>query len=111
MTINKNKFSGAWNSGTHKNTVTNVEQIVKMILNFWGAGKYEIIKNKKFYEQLNLQLNITKAKKILKWTPKLTIKKSVELTVEWYRLALKEKNNYEKITEKQIKKFLGTDYI
>ena len=111
LTINKNKFSGAWNFGTNKNTVTNVEQIVKMILNFWGAGKYEIIKNKKFYEQLNLQLNISKAKKILKWTPKLTIKKSVELTVEWYRLALKEKNNYEKITEKQIKKFLGTDYI
>ena len=111
LTINKNKFSGAWNFGTNKNTVTNVEQIVKMILNFWGAGKFKITKNKKFYEQLNLQLNITKAKKILKWTPKLTIKRSVELTVEWYRLALKEKKNYEKITEKQIKKFLGTDYI
>ena len=47
LTINKNKFSGAWNFGTNKNTVTNVEQIVKMILNFWGAGKYNI-KNKKF---------------------------------------------------------------
>ena len=111
LTINKNKFSGAWNFGTNKNTVTNVEQIVKMILNFWGAGKYKIIKNKKFYEQLNLQLNISKAKKILKWTPKLTIKKSVELTVEWYKFVLKEKKNYEKITEKQIKKFLGTNYI
>ena len=91
LTINKNKFSGAWNFGTNKNTVTNVEQIVKMILNFWGAGKYVIIKNKKFYEQLNLQLNISKAKKILKWTPKLSIKKSVELTVEWYRFVLNEK--------------------
>ena len=29
LTINKNKFSGAWNFGTNKNTVTNVEQIVK----------------------------------------------------------------------------------
>ena len=82
-----------------------------MILNFWGAGKYKVIKNKKFYEQSNLQLNITKAKKILNWTPKLTIKKSVELTVEWYMSVLKEKKNYEKITEKQIKNFLGTDYI
>ena len=111
LAINKNKFSGAWNFGTNKNTVTNVEQIVQMILNFWGAGKYKVIKNKKFYEQSNLQLNITKAKKILKWTPKLTIKKSVELTVEWYMSVLKEKKNYEKITEKQIKNFLGTDYI
>ena len=111
LAINKNKFSGAWNFGTNKNTVTNVEQIVQMILNFWGAGKYKVIKNKKFYEQSNLQLNITKAKKILKWTPKLTIKKSVELTVDWYMSVLKEKKNYEKITEKQIKNFLGTDYI
>ena len=111
LAINKNKFSGAWNFGTNKNTVTNVEQIVQMILKFWGAGKYKVIKNKKFYEQSNLQLNITKAKKILNWTPKLTIKKSVELTVEWYMSVLKEKKNYEKITEKQIKNFLGTDYI
>ena len=52
-----------------------LSKIVQMILNFWGAGKYKIIKNKKFYEQLNLQLNISKAKKILKWSPKLTVKK------------------------------------
>ena len=88
-----------------------MEQIVKMIISYWGSGNYKITKNKKFYEQVNLQLNINKAKKILKWRPKLDINKSIDLTVEWYKSVLNNKNNYEKITEYQIKSFLGTDYL
>ena len=37
-------------------------------------------------------------------TPKLSIK-SVELTVEWYRLVLKEKKNYEKLLKNILKSF------
>ena len=85
--------------------------IVKMIINYWGAGKYKITQNKKFYEQVNLQLNVNKAKKVLKWNPKLNISKSIELTVEWYKSVLNNKKNCEKITEHQIKSFLGTDYL
>jgi CDP-glucose 4,6-dehydratase len=76
-----------------------------------GVGKYKITKNKKFYEQVNLQLDISKAKKILKWKPKLSIPKSIELTVEWYKSVLNNKKNCEEITESQIKSFLGTDYL
>ena len=111
LTLNKKKFSCPWNFGTNKNTVTNVEQIVKLIISYWGSGNYKISKNKKFYEQVNLQLNINKAKKMLKWRPKLNINKSIDLTVEWYKSVLNNKNNCEKITEYQIKSFLGTDYL
>jgi len=111
LSVNKKKFSCPWNFGTNKNTVTNVEQIVKLIINYWGVGKYKIKKNKKFYEQVNLQLDISKAKKILKWKPKLSIPKSIELTVEWYKSVLNKKKNCEEITESQIKSFLGTDYL
>ena len=103
---NKKTYSGAWNFGTNKNTVTNVEEVVKKIINYWGSGKYQIKSKSNHYEQANLQLNINKAKKILKWTPTLSINNSIKLTVEWYKSVLVDKEKYEKITEKQIKDFL-----
>ena len=54
-----------------------------------------------------MQLNISKAKKILKWKPRLSINKSIQFTVEWYKSILENNQNYEKVTEKQIKKFLN----
>ena len=36
---NPKKYCGAWNFGTQKNTVTNVLEIVKEIVKFWGKGK------------------------------------------------------------------------
>jgi CDP-glucose 4,6-dehydratase len=100
-------YSGAWNFGTKKNTVTNVLEIVKEIVKFWGKGKISFKKNQRYYEQTNLQLNIEKAMKILKWQPKYSITKSVRVTAEWYKRVLIEKHSVEKITEKQIKDYMN----
>ena len=100
-------YSGPWNFGTKKNTVTNVLKIVKEIVNFWGKGKITFKKNQKYYEQTNLQLNIDKSMKILKWVPKYTILKSVRVTADWYKKVLIEKYSVEKITEKQIKDYMN----
>ena len=62
---NPSKFSDAWNFGTEPKSVTDVQQIVKYMIEFWGKGKMKAIKKNKFYEQENLQLDITKAKKNL----------------------------------------------
>ena len=95
------------NFGTNKNTVTSVEEVIKKIILFWGSGNYKTTNKKKYYEQENLQLNIYKAKKILNWKPRLSINKSIKLTVDWYKLILDDKQNYEKVTENQIKEFLN----
>ena len=100
-------YSGAWNFGTKKNTVTNVLQIVQEIVKFWGKGKISFKKNQRYYEQTNLQLNIEKAMKILKWQPKYSIAKSVKVTAEWYKSVLIEKYSVEKITKKQIKDYMN----
>lgn len=100
-------YSGAWNFGTKKNTVTNVLEIVKELVKFWGRGKIIFKKNQKYYEQTNLQLNIQKAIKILKWQPKYSIIKSIKVTAEWYKKVLVEKYSVEKITEKQIKDYMN----
>ncbi len=96
------KFSGSWNFGSKRNTVTNVLTIVKQIIKIWGRGKLKYIKKKKYYEQTNLQLNILKANKLLKWYPKLSIANSVKITVDWYKLVMLKKNNPDEVTKKQI---------
>ena len=60
------KFSGAYNFGPRPNTVTSVLEVVKHLIKFWGKGSCHV-KKSNFYEQKNLQLNITKAKKLLKY--------------------------------------------
>ncbi len=103
---NPKKFSGAWNFGTTKNTITNVFEIVKKIINYWGNGRVRSLTKKMFYEQKNLQLNIYKAKKKLKWKPKYTITESVNITSEWYKKVLVERISPEVITLDQIKKYM-----
>jgi CDP-glucose 4,6-dehydratase len=95
------KFSGAWNFGTKKNTVTTVYEIVKYIKKFWGSGKIKVMKSK-YYEQVNLQLNINKSLKYLKWKPKYSIKESVEVTTKWYKDVLINKKKPELVTKKNI---------
>jgi len=102
---NPNRYSEAWNFGSEKNTVTNVLSIVKKIVNVWGHGKIKVKKNQKYYEQTNLQLNIEKSKKILKWKPKLSISQSVKITTEWYKDVLLKKTSPIEITTKQIQKY------
>ena len=104
-----NYYSGAWNFGTRKNTVTNVLEIVKKIIKFWGNGKVRFKKNIKYYEQENLQLNINKSKKFLKWEPKYSITKSINITSEWYKKVLIDKVSPETITQKQIREYMKVD--
>jgi len=101
------RYSGPWNFGTKKNTVTNVLKIVKAIVKFWGKGKINFKKNQKYYEQTNLQLNINKSKKFLKWEPKYSIIKSIHVTVNWYKKVLVERYSIEKITTEQIQDYMN----
>ena len=103
---NPKKFSGPWNFGTRKNTVTNVLEIVREIVKIWGKGKITFKKNNRYYEQINLQLNINKSIKYLNWSPKYSIKKSIKVTTEWYKNVLVNKMNIEKITENQIREYM-----
>jgi CDP-glucose 4,6-dehydratase len=95
------KYSGGWNFGSKKNTVTTVHEVVKKIVKYWGGGKVNVSKKISFYEQENLQLNILKAYTEINWKPKYSIDKSVKETVEWYKKVFCGESA-EKITEKQI---------
>lgn len=102
---NPKEYSGAWNFGTNPNSLTSVKKIVEFIIQFWGSGKLKVKKNN-FYEQTNLQLNISKAKKYLNWKPTYNIKKSVEFTTEWYLKVLKKKETASIVTNNQLKNYM-----
>ena len=103
---NPKKYSGPWNFGTERNTITSVEEVIEKIIKFWGKGKFIKINKKKFYEQTNLQLNIQKSKKKLRWKPKLTIDECISITVDWYKEVLMNKKSVEKITNDQILNYM-----
>ncbi len=108
--INSKKYSGAWNFGTNPNSTTDVKTIANYIIKFWGSGKLKV-KKKAFYEQPNLQLNIKKAKKNLKWKPTYNIKKSVKITTDWYRRVFKLREKPEKVTSDQIDRYMNDSKI
>ncbi len=105
-----NKFSGSYNFGTKKNSLTDVKTIVEYLINFWGEGKMKI-KKSKFYEQTNLQLSINKSKEKLQWLPTYSIKNNVKFTVEWYKKVKKLKQNPFKTTLDQIDKYMHDSKI
>ena len=100
------KFSGAWNFGTEtKNSVT-VRKIVELIINSWGDGKIKLLNKNKFHEQQNLQIDSSKAKKLLRWKTTYNTKKAVEVTTEWYSKILRSKKSAEDVTNQQIKEYM-----
>ena len=105
---NPEKYSGPWNFGPKKNSITTVYEIVKKIIKYWGKGRVKINKKKQFYEQENLQLNLSKSNKYLKWYPKYSINQSIKKTVDWYKEVHLSKGKFaEKITRSQILSYIN----
>ena len=88
-------------------TVKGVKEIVNYMLSFWGSGKIRVNPENRFYEQKNLQLDINKAKKRLKWYPTYSVKKGVQITTEWYLQVFKNKKDPFKVTNKQILEYMN----
>ena len=101
------KYSDAWNFGTKNNSVKSVKEIVDYMISFWGSGKIKVNRNNKFYEQKNLQLDINKAKKKLKWNPTYSVKKGVKITTEWYFQVIKNKKDPFEVTNRQITEYMN----
>ena len=100
------KFSGAWNFGPNYESVISVGELVSMIVEKWGDGKWLDISDKKEPHEANLlSLDINKARNFLIWHPKWNIQECIDKTVEWYKLSKEE--DFKKICNNQIKLFMN----
>ncbi|MEK9151265.1 MAG: CDP-glucose 4,6-dehydratase [Patescibacteria group bacterium] len=101
----KLEYSDAWNFGPDHESFVNVEELVKRATLLLGKGTYEVQEDKTKHEAGILMLDTTKAKSLLRWSPKLKFEENIDFTFSWY------KNYYEKaedpieFTDAQIRKF------
>ena len=75
-------FTNYFPSNKFPNQYKFLNQLVVDYYGFWGKGKIKVFNKNKFYEQQNLQIDSSKAKKLLNWNTSYSTKKTVEVTTE-----------------------------
>ena len=93
-----------WNFGPNKKSFVKVGDILKIIQKKTTI-KFEIKRNKSFFETNILKLSNTKAKKFLRWYPIWNLQKSIDSVMEWNN-QIKKGKDPKKICEKQINDYL-----
>jgi|Deesub1362A_J573_1020465.scaffolds.fasta_scaffold00600_9 CDP-glucose 4,6-dehydratase len=90
------KYSDAWNFGPYDANNITVEELVKLVVKYWGGGTYTIDTSVHPYEAKILKLDISKACALLGWKPLYDIHKTVERTINWY------KNFYNNVSKEEL---------
>ena len=103
LNLNGKSFNFGPDNKSNKRVLDVVTELRKnMKIGKWKNAKFD----KKFMETKYLSLNTNYAKKKLNWSAKLTFKKRIQLTAEWYSAYFFKKKI---ITKNQIERFLS-DY-
>lgn len=82
-----NDFQGPWNFGPDNSETNSVEHIVNEIVKQMGTGKIEYEENVSDYKESNILLiDNNKAMENLKWSPRLSFKKIISMTLKEYQI-------------------------
>jgi CDP-glucose 4,6-dehydratase len=107
LSIEPIKCSQAYNFGPQLTDALSVEEMMKLAIQAWGKGEYDVVENETNpHEAGLLKLDISKAMNELNWYPKMNALKAVTMTMNWYREFILDKENISPFTELQIKSFL-----
>ena len=106
--LKKNKKINGHSFNFSSNKIKNIRvvQFLTKIRDYWPNIGWKTIKKKKFYESSLLQLDNSKAKKLIKWESKLNLNLTITFVVDWYVNFKKDKKNTYNITKNQILKFM-----
>ena len=77
-------FSTPFNFGPNIYDSKSVEWIVKKMSNYWPSSQWDIFTNDSLEESQHLTLNADKAKKLLKWEPKIRLEESLDKIYKWH---------------------------
>lgn len=99
------KYCEGWNFGPHSESIATVWDIATKVVENYGSGELQDLSNPNaLHEAKLLMLDISKAKYVLNWEPKMNIDKTINLTVDWYKRYKKE--NIHMICEEHINTYL-----
>lgn len=87
-------FVGAWNFGPRADESKAVRDVVDQVVNDWGSGQWKLALDgcQAPHEDMSLRLDSSKAANLLGWKTALSVRESVQKTVEWYRAYYQEPN-------------------
>lgn len=91
MWIEPTKYCEGWNFGPRAESITPVWDVAQDVVKYYGSGTLIDVSDSNIqHEAKLLMLDISKAKFLLGWEPRMNIHQCVELTVEWYTRYTKE---------------------
>lgn len=105
-----NLFSDSigWNFGPDNISCIQVSKFVSKLSNYFNLELIiEDKNNEAYYESQLLELNCEKAKKYLKWSPKLNIDETVKWTGDWYKQYFENKEFLISKTNDQIEEYFS----
>jgi CDP-glucose 4,6-dehydratase len=80
------RYSGAYNFGPAPEGHLTVRELVELSIGCWGKGGWKDVSDRNQpHEAGILQLDISKARELLGWNPKLNARKSIDWTIDWYK--------------------------
>ena len=106
LTQNPVQYSQAYNFGPDVTDNLSVEEMVKIAINCWGEGDYQIEQSSnRPHEAGLLKLDISKARGELGWHPQYDAQDSISRTIEWYKRFLQDRDSIINFTIEQIFNF------
>lgn len=100
-------WADAWNFGPDAGADLTVGELTETVLQRWGKGRLEIQPDPSAPHEANLlRLDSSKARKLLKWRPVLSLGEAIAWTVDWYRAFEHNKQNVREVTVSQIEQYL-----
>lgn len=88
--LEQKKWEGGWNFGPSDVDAVPVSTLSNLLVQSWGNGaSWQDARDPNApHEEAYLKLDSSKARQLLGWRPRLSIKEAVEWTVAWYKRAL-----------------------
>ncbi|MEX3618290.1 CDP-glucose 4,6-dehydratase [Paenibacillus glucanolyticus] len=85
------EYAQAWNFGPQENDARSVEWIVNQMISKWSSEHpgYQVIKQDYKHEANMLKLDCSKAMQELNWTPRWTLDRALDATIQWLEEYLK----------------------
>lgn len=100
------KYCEGWNFGPRTESITPVWDVAQDVVKCYGYGTLNDVSDPNaLHEAKLLMLDISKAKFLLGWEPRMNIHQCIALTIDWYK-RYKSENVYSLCTE-QIKQYLN----
>ena len=100
------EYSSAWNFGPDQFSVKTVKETIQIAAELWGPNtKYEIKRIDSLHEANLLQLDSSKARSNLNWSPLLDFEKAIRMTINWYKSYYSGKKDMMSFTMNQINEY------